>query len=391
MEEAEEAWQKGFSDVPETMVCSDHIDEIAVKRFINRSKIRGVCDYCGYRKVVTELESVVEYIMEGVRHFYTDPANFMNYESAEGGYQGNVYNAYEILQEHHEIEIEDEQLFNDVYDSLDVTKPWSNEFEYYDHEGEIRLEHWNFFKQIIKSKSRYFFSTTLKFRSDFYELNAYDILLHIGRIVRELGLIRSLPKGTFFFRCRQHSKTEKIREMGQLCSPPTENAIYANRMSPAGISMFYGAFELETAIKETIDPYDKKNKMYSYGVFETKRDLKILNLAKCPPIPSMLEQRLWSKYYLITFLDAFINDLTKGVAKDGKVHIDYVPTQVVTEYFRYKFSNRKSKGIDGIIYPSSKHKGGQACVLFMDHEESKMELGFAIDSLKTEKIKKPGL
>jgi hypothetical protein len=386
MEAAEDAWQRGYSDVPETLVCADHINEIAIKRFINRSGTRDVCDYCGRRKVVAELETVVEYIMDAVAHFYTDPANFMSYDSAEGGYLGNVYSASEILQEQFEIDVDNNQLFNDIFDSLDDNKPWSNEFEYYDHEGEIRLEHWNFFKEVIKNKSRYFFSTTLNFKTDYYELNAYDILKHIDSIVKKFKLIHNIPAGSSFYRCRQHSKREKITEAKQLCSPPTEYAIYPNRMSPAGISMFYGARQLETALQETLNPSDKKNKWYTYGLFTTRNDLKILDLSKCPPIPSMLEQRLWDKYYLISFLNAFIRDLTHSVNKDGKIHIEYVPTQVVTEYFRYNFATQRFRGLDGIIYPSSKHPGGVACVLFMDHIESLEQLEFNTATLTTKKI-----
>ncbi len=386
MEAAEEAWQKGFSNVPETMVCADHINQSPIKMFINRTGSRGICDYCNRKKIVLELESIVEYIMEAVSQFYTDPANFMSYESAEGGYLGNVYSANEILQEDLEIDADSNKLFNDIYDSLDDNKPWSNEFEYYNHEGEIRLEHWNYFKEVVKNKSRYFFSTTLNFRTDYYELNAYDILKHIDKIVRKFKLIQTLPKGTNFYRCRQHPIKEPINSFTQLCSPPTEHAIHPNRMSPAGISMFYGAFELETALNETINLTDTKNRNYTYGVFSTKRDLNILDLSKCPPVPNKLEQRLWGKYYLISFLNAFIDDLTQGVEKDGRIHIEYVPTQVVTEYFRYTFTTRKFRGLDGIIYPSSKNRGGRACVLFFDHEESLENLDLSAKSLTTKRI-----
>lgn len=376
MQEAEYAWSRGYWDVPETLVCGDHIDNNSVRLFINRSGKRDQCDYCGRRKMVAELVTVVGYPMDAVAQFYTDPANFMGYDSAEGGYQGNVYSASEILQEHFEIDIVDHQLFDDVFNSLDDNKPWSNEFEYYDHEGEVRLEHWSYFKEVIKNKSRYFFSTSLNFKTEHYELNAYDILKHIDSIVKQFKLIRTLPAGTELYRCRQHTRKEKLTGAKDLCSPPDMYAIYPNRMSPAGISMFYGGFELETALRETLYPEDKKSSMYTYGLFNTNEDLNILDLSKCPRIPDMLEQRMWDKYYLIIFLNAFIRDLTHSIEKDGKIHIEYVPTQVVTEYFRYTFSTRKVQGLDGIIYPSSKYEGGNACVLFMDHEESLGQLDF---------------
>lgn len=384
---AEDAWRRGYGNVPEKLVCAEHINQITVKRFINRTGTRDTCDYCGRRKVVVELETVVEFIMDAVAHFYTDPAEFMSYNSAEGGYLGNVYNADEIIREHLELNFDNITLFNDVQDSLDLNKPWSNEYEYFDHEGDVRLEHWDYFKDVIKTKSRYFFSSTPRFKTDIYDLNAYDILKHIDRLVRKFKLVSVLPKGSNLYRCRQHGRKDKLTTAVDFCSPPEKFAVFPNRMSPAGVSMFYGAFDEKTALLETIDSLDKKNPLYTYGRFETKSDLNILDLSKCPPIPNQLEQRLWDRYYLIGFLNAFISDLTHPIQKDGKVHIDYVPTQVVTEYFRYTFSTRYFKGLDGIIYPSSKRGGKNACVLFMDHEESLNDLLFDPKTITSSKVK----
>uniref|UniRef100_UPI0013D35F87 RES domain-containing protein n=2 Tax=Pseudomonas TaxID=286 RepID=UPI0013D35F87 len=44
---------------------------------------------------------------------------------------------------------------------------------------------------------------------------------------------------------------------------------------------------------------------------------------------------------------------------------DYVPTQVVTEYFRHVYRTDDDHQIDGIIYPSSK-TGNKAIVIFAD-------------------------
>ena len=52
------------------------------------------------------------------------------------------------------------------------------------------------------------------------------------------------------------------------------------------------------------------------------------------------------------------------IARDDRIHIDYVPTQVVTEYVR---SARFPDGrLDGIRYRSSRREGGISVVLFAD-------------------------
>ena len=62
-------------------------------------------------------------------------------------------------------------------------------------------------------------------------------------------------------------------------------------------------------------------------------------------------------------MGGFIEDFRKPVEKDGREHINYVPTQIVTEYFR---SVVKIGGgtVDGVRYRSSRRKDGICCVLF---------------------------
>ena len=45
---------------------------------------------------------------------------------------------------------------------------------------------------------------------------------------------------------------------------------------------------------------------------------------------------------------------------DGREHIDYVPTQVFTEYFRYAFPGR----VDGLMFPSAQGPGNNVAVFF---------------------------
>jgi RES domain len=79
--------------------------------------------------------------------------------------------------------------------------------------------------------------------------------------------------------------------------------------------------------------------------------------------------------------------LSAPITRDSHTHIEYVPTQVVTEYFRFTFAEEQGLPIDGIVYPSSRMKGKNACVLFMDHRESLERLTFLPASLETDKVK----
>ena len=54
------------------------------------------------------------------------------------------------------------------------------------------------------------------------------------------------------------------------------------------------------------------------------------------------------------------------MSRDGLEHVDYVPTQVVTEWFRHVFQTEDGAHVDGVIYPSARFDGGVCCVLFLD-------------------------
>ena len=70
----------------------------------------------------------------------------------------------------------------------------------------------------------------------------------------------------------------------------------------------------------------------------------------------------------LIFLYHFAADISKPIARDDRVHVEYVPTQVITEYFRTGFSDT-SAPIMGIRYPSSRHYGHSSIVLFATQED----------------------
>lgn len=128
-------------------------------------------------------------------------------------------------------------------------------------------------------------------------------------------------------------------------------------------------------------------RFFTTAEFILKKELNIVDLSTLPNMPSPFDQRRIKDHYRISFIKDFVKDLMAPIDRDGRVHIDYVPTQVITEYFRFPFSDklRGSIRIDGIIYPSSKN-GKKACVLFFDNTESLEILDIDLSKLNTNKI-----
>ena len=70
-------------------------------------------------------------------------------------------------------------------------------------------------------------------------------------------------------------------------------------------------------------------------------------------------------YDWLIFMSEFLHDFSSPIERDNRIHIDYVPTQVVTEYLRDAKLERDPP-LDGIKYRSARRKGGICYVLFID-------------------------
>jgi len=116
------------------------------------------------------------------------------------------------------------------------------------------------------------------------------MLDEIEKAIGEVGLVRPLPASTQLFRGRIGPARRPYRSANKLGPPPPHKAIYANRMSPAGIPMFYGAFDEYTAIRETIFGRLKKGEVVNVGRFLTLEEFLVLDLTRLPPIPSLFSE-----------------------------------------------------------------------------------------------------
>jgi hypothetical protein len=181
------------------------------------------------------------------------------------------------------------------------------------------------------------------------------------------GLIRAIGVETDIVRIRVDDVPQILA--AEIGTPKPQHACQSNRMSPAGIPMFYGALDYATAHAETFDPAAHAGKVLSAGTFRPLRMLNLLNLADLPQIPSVFDTERHGTIHALRFLHAFAADISQPIARDGREHIEYVPTQIVTEYFRRIFRLADGSSLDGIIYRSSRNAGTEALVLFCENHQ----------------------
>lgn len=156
-------------------------------------------------------------------------------------------------------------------------------------------------------------------------------------------------------------------------------------MNPAGISYFYLALEERTALAETLDNPPTR---VALAAFVSKVEIRILDLTQLPSIPSVFDNDEYDNREAILFLDGFVDAISEPTKKDGREHIDYVPSQIVSEYFAQVFTlAEKDENLDGMMYPSAVMPGGKNIVLFpaRDHQRQASDL-VALESVKAIEI-----
>jgi hypothetical protein len=366
--------ERGWASVGEKYVCCDCLDDYALKDFIRDNAVSRVCSYCGRRSkrrlIAAHADDVIEQINEGITTEWGHPDDEgVIYDHEDGDYIIPTIYTNDLFYEISPINNSD--FLNDVIDAYSAYDSlWCRKPAFSLSHDQILQYGWDNFAKAVKHDVRYFFLK--KERSKKYsnneEILPSDFLKILAGIIKEIDLVKKLPKNTLFYRARVHKTNLKLNSAKDLGTPPTDSAIYSNRMSPSGIPMFYGACEKLTAIIEVGHPTINKNKMVSVGTFIAARELRLLDLSSLPKIPSLFDStKNHIRHYLI-FLHDFVNELAKQIIKDGHEHIEYVPTQVVTEYFLKIFRTEDRKQLNGILYKSSLKKGGICCVLFFKND-----------------------
>ncbi|HYU54291.1 MAG TPA: HEPN-associated N-terminal domain-containing protein [Gemmatimonadaceae bacterium] len=330
------------------------------------------CSYCG--RVTEEpsamlMEDLIDVISGAVSEEYEDAADSVPYESAEGGYQMTTYTSDELLYGMG-LFSRSRELMRDIADAL-PDYAWVERDPFGLSRYDALQFGWEEFCRQIKHVTRFmFFRRRRRTIQSHDDIRPYEMLSELGSLIKELGLVTVLPLGTILFRVRQHVGTVHPQTLSELGPPPTENAVHANRLTPAGISMLYAALDPVTAAKETLNRRSKRLRWATTAEIETLRDLSVIDLTALPPIPNIFDREFTrDQRQAIAFIHSFTEDLTKPVRKDGREHIEYVPSQVVTEYIRYRFLDADRERANGIVYPSAKDPIGRNVVLFYDSDD----------------------
>lgn len=365
-----EMLERSYREVPKKNVCQNCFSDEGLIELITNEGQKGKCSYCqSSSKTVLPLEQVISHIMKALSDEWLEAADSGTpYETREGGYQGPVEDTYDLIHEIEPIGCENEDLFNDINDVIGYNlwaRPFSMPFE----EGPVQ-EDWDVLVDSIKHRIRFLTfhesaNTTIFKDNSWSYSNPRTAITEISNTIERLNLVCILQQETPIYRARFSKEDRDFNSASDMGTVPHKFAKQANRMSPVGIPMFYGALEPETA-KSELDIH--RSGVIHYGKFYPSRSLVLIDFTRKNSIPSIYssDRKLRSD---IRLMNGFIEDFSKPIKRDGSEHIEYIPTQVITEYLKLNYTYNSAK-IDGILYNST-HNNKKACVLFVENEMCK--------------------
>jgi hypothetical protein len=347
-------------------VCASCFDDKDLRSWIRDVNRPRGCDACGkFDSPTCEISEVCEYIQSCLEKYWGFAVDQLPYESAEGGYIGATWDTAELLYDEVELSLprdSNDRLFYALVRGI-TDEVWC-EYDWLtlDHDVALRTS-WERFCETVKHKRRFFFHSDGTDDRDSY--TAASLLDAIARISEHMGLVRNLPIGTRLWRARPDLARGKRASASDFGPPPVHLALQSNRMNPPGIPMLYLASTARTALKET------RVKDARVGQWRAARALRVLDLRRLPNVPGYFSDVERNDRLALRFLHHFADDIMTPVARDQRVHVDYLPSQVVTEYFRdYNFEEGK---LDGIAYGSTVHPAGWNVALFANNVDLGLE------------------
>lgn len=224
-------------------------------------------------------------------------------------------------------------------------------------QGGVVLEPWPVFRDRVTHQRRF----TLLASIALHEQSQLAMLDGVSAALEQMGLVRTLPVGHQVWRGRMRTDTNAPNYVAATIGSTPHDRAAANRMSPAGVSMFYGSADVETAVAE-ISAHDPRP-YAAAAAFELARPIPVIDLSVTPASPSVFVPNSRALLHQVEFIRAFAADLSKPVVLDGREHTAYVPTQVLTEYFRWL----SPLHVEGIVFRSAQN-GGLNYALFTGPE-----------------------
>lgn len=354
-------------------VCHVCVGEAVLTAEILRGGRPATCDFCGNedepsvtiaalaRRVDDTFQSVVRIAPEEFR---------MTGGRPDFGPNGDTPSA--LMAEM--IEAADDEIGREIVEHLSGLYQWDvhdGGFDWYDDSSDIyaietsgdgRLkERWVRFSAQLKQERRFFLEEGIEVLDEILS-PLLDGRWPDGGAIRTIGP----DDDRFIYRGRvandDGASASILRQRISQLGAARPGQAGAGRMNPAGVSVFYGAFDPVTCVAELRVPVGGAAIV---GRFEILRPLRLLDLTRLDSAqrqlsyfePGYAELRGYAD-----FLRGFHEEIRRAVIP-GRETLDYLPTQIVAEYLWAK----ADPPFDGLIFGSSQISETQNNIVLFPH------------------------
>lgn len=314
------------------------------------------CSYCGKENICVEDETLDRFLLDKIHEILIPTSELSDYQQAIifecGSDEVSVFELGDFIEMYVPVvngtyleglldrlpKDDDENGRPILYALDDGSLEDLNDFE----------KRWAGFINSIQHEKRFFNKLALSFCNDLFDtIIVNDELLP--------SLIDDLPITQALYRARVAYSVKDIETIGedpvrQLGAVPAQLAT-SQRMTPAGVSAFYAAFDRNTCISE-LRPIVGDSVIS--GEFRPIKALKLLDLDALKDI--QIDDDIFSDRWKVqSHAYAFFPELVFQLTRPSRRHNqhDYLATQIIFEYLSTEFGSQ----IDGIIYPSIQTNG----------------------------------
>lgn len=346
------------------MICQNCVYLPTLKKYVLVQGAMTDCDFCQSHSVCVEDKELSDFMLEKADNILVATDCLSSYEQGLifecGSDDPHIFELWEFFEEFSTWAVEGfmETFFENIpkeHDSSGRSILYALNDGYLDDLNDFE-NGWEKFLLSINNKNRFFNQQATKFLDDLFAV------LIVGSKL-DSSIVHVLDNEKSIYRARIAADKSTLKEINsdpvkQLGPTPTHLASN-QRMSPEGISVFYGALDRTTCISE-IRPL-VGDKVIS-GEFRALTDLKLLDLNKLVSFKPNIDV-FDDSYVQHAHATAFFKELVFQMSRPARRGIGnpYLSTQVIFEYLSVKFSSQ----VDGIMYRSvQQDQAGECIALF---------------------------
>jgi hypothetical protein len=219
---------------------------------------------------------------------------------------------------------------------------------------------WNRFRDEILHRQRFFNATAQELLREIFDGVQFQSDISDNPAFYRMG-----PKGDQkLFRARIIATEADYKEIAanpalRMGAPPA-GMRRAGRMNAAGIAVFYGATDADTAIAELRPAVGS---LVCLATFTLRRPIHVLDLTRFTSPGRRIDVFAKNQVMRSTqwaFMQSFANEISKPILPSDE-HLEYVPAQVVAEYLTRRPMKWRGDEVtaDAIIFRSAQNPGGK--------------------------------